>query len=269
MPFYTTNDGVQINYHSYGATENQAIVFINGYSASEVTWAFQVDYFVAAGYRVITYDHRSHGQSQEVDYGMTLHRLATDLEELMSALQLDQPILVGHSMGAATIMAYEELFTDGKLMAIVTEDQAPTFMKAPDWLDGQTGKTLSELSDFIKEFPRTKLTHRQLTDQVKRVLGKGMLPFNFQKYQALLQNVITQDWRQNLTRETVPHLFFAGGLSPVFPPEHAQAARNLQHNTQSEVSIFEDCGHILHVENIEAFNQKLLNFIQKVQEKKS
>ncbi|MGL4334804.1 MAG: alpha/beta fold hydrolase, partial [Lactococcus garvieae] len=51
MPFYTTNDGVQINYHSYGATENQAIVFINGYSASEVTWAFQVDYFVAAGYR--------------------------------------------------------------------------------------------------------------------------------------------------------------------------------------------------------------------------
>ncbi len=65
MPFYTTNDGVQINYHSYGAAENQTIVFINGYSASEVTWAFQVDYFVAAGYRVVTYDHRSHGQSQE------------------------------------------------------------------------------------------------------------------------------------------------------------------------------------------------------------
>ncbi|WP_081166451.1 alpha/beta fold hydrolase [Lactococcus garvieae] len=264
MAFYTTNDGVQINYHSYGETEKQALVFINGYSASEVTWAFQVDFFVAAGYRVITYDHRSHGYSQDVDYGMTLHRLATDLEELMVYLQLEKPILIGHSMGAATIMAYEELFTDAKLAGIVTEDQAPTFMKSKDWLGGNTGKTLAELSDFIRDFPRTKLTNRQLTDHVKRVLGKGMLPFNFQKHQALLQNVITQDWRQNLTRERVPHLFFAGGHSPIFPAEHAQAARNLQHNEQSEVSVFPDCGHILHVENIEAFNQKLLEFIQKI-----
>ncbi|MEY8444054.1 alpha/beta hydrolase [Lactococcus ileimucosae] len=264
MPFYTTNDGVQINYHSYGQAGKQALVFINGYSASEVTWAFQIDFFVSVGYRVITYDHRSHGRSQEVDYGMTLHRLATDLEELMTFLQLEKPILVGHSMGAATIMAYEELFTDAKLTAIVTEDQAPTFMKAKGWMDGNTGKTLGELEKFIRDFPRTKLTNRQLTDQVKRVLGKGMLPFDFQKHQDLLQNVITQDWRQNLARERVPHLFLAGGHSPIFPPEHAQAARKLQRNILSEVSIFEDCGHILHVEDIEAFNEKLLVFIEKV-----
>lgn len=264
MPFYTTNDDVQINYHSYGEEENQTLVFINGYSASEITWVFQVEFFVAAGYHVITYDHRSHGQSQEVDYGMTLHRLATDLEELMIFLQIEKPVLIGHSMGAAIIMAYEELFTDKKLAAIVTEDQGPTFLKTPDWLDGNTGKTFAELSAFIRDFPRTKLTNRQLSDQVKRELGKGMLPFNFQKHQNLLQNVVTQDWRKNLTRERVPHLFFAGGHSPIFPVAHAYAARNLQQNKYSEVSIFKDCGHILHVEDIEKFNQKLLSFIGKV-----
>ena len=264
MSFFTTNDLVEINFHDYGSKENQAMILIGGYSSSEVTWFAQIESFVNAGYRVITYDHRSHGDSQKVDYGLTLHRLAMDLNELIEHLKLENVILIGHSMGAATIMAYEELFTDKNLKAVITEDQAPTFFKSADWLNGQYGKTLTELTTFIDDFPKTRLTQKKLSDTVKRTLGRGMKPFDFKRYRPLLQNVILQDWRKELGQEEKPHLFFAGELSPIFPAVHAKAARELQKNTESEVQIFEACGHILHLEEIEKFNQTVINFLNKI-----
>lgn len=262
MTFFVTNDDVQLNYHEYGKDNKPVIVFLNGYSASEVTWILQIDAFVRAGFRVITYDYRGHGLSEKVNYGLTLHRLAMDLNELIEKLQLSNVILIGHSMGAALIMAYEELFTDRYIAQIVTEDQSPTFFKSPDWLDGKTGRSLENLAEFMDHFPKTRLTRKRLSDDVKRRLGKSMYPFDFVAYRALLQNVILQDWRMSLTRETVPHLFLAGGQSPVFPPEHAQAARQLQCNPHSKAIIFEACGHILHVEEPEKFNQIVLDFIK-------
>ena len=86
MSFFTTNDLVNINFHDYGSSMNPPIILIGGYSSSEVTWFAQIEAFVNAGYRVITYDHRSHGDSQKVDYGLTLHRLAMDLKELKAVV---------------------------------------------------------------------------------------------------------------------------------------------------------------------------------------
>lgn len=265
MSFFITNDNVKINFHDYGDKNARALVLVGGYSASEVTWFAQIEPFVTAGYRVITYDHRSHGDSQRVDFGMTIHRLAMDLNELIEHLNLDKPILIGHSMGAATIMAYEELFTDENLSAVITEDQAPTFLKSKDWLNGTSGRNLEDLSPFIDDFPKTHLTQKILPDQVKRELGKGMKAFDFKRYRSLLQNVILQDWRHELTQEHRPHLFFAGGRSPIFPSAHAQAARDLQQNPNSEVQIFADCGHILHLEEIDHFNQVVLDFLEKIE----
>lgn len=263
MPFFTTNDQVKVNYHRYGEPENPVIIFIGGYSSSEITWHFQIEPFVAAGYQVITYDHRGHGASDKVSYGLTLQRLGFDLHELMVALELQNVVLVGHSMGAATILAYEQLFGDGNLRAVVTEDQSPTFLQTPDWLDGY-GRSLGELEQFMTDFPRTKLTQQKLSDETKRILGRGMLPFDFQHYRPLLLNIITQDLRPVIRREKVPHLFLAGGASPVFSPAHAAAARALQQNPLSTVEQFAGCGHILHLEAISKFNETLLSFLKKL-----
>ena len=263
MSFFTTNDGVAINYHEYGDKSAQALIFINGYSASEITWFLQIDAFVQAGFHVVTYDHRNHGESDKVTYGLTIQRIGKDLSELMVHLELTDVILIGHSMGAATINAYEELMTDGAVRAVVTEDQAPTFLKFSDWLDGN-GQELSALPDFMEAFPRTHLTVKPLPDDVKRTLGKGMLPFDFKANAGLLRNVMVQDWRANIARERVPHLFLAGGNSPIFPPEHAIAARALQHNPQSEALVFPGDGHILHLEDAEKFNATVLNFLESI-----
>lgn len=265
MAFFKTNDGVDIHYHTYGKQENQAIILISGYSASEVTWICQIEALMNAGFFVITYDHRAHGRSQKVNYGLSLSRLAMDLHQLIEHLKLENPVLLGHSMGAATIMAYEELFTDRAILLVITEDQGPTFLKHPDWLDGKEGRSFHELEGFMLEFPRMKLTEKHLSDDLKRELGKKMYPFNFKTYQELLFNVIVQDWRSTIAQESKPHLFLSGGKSPIFSPASAKAARALSHHPASQWIEFEGCGHILHLEDADKFNQTVINFIHENQ----
>ena len=53
--------------------------------------------------------------------------------------------------------------------------------------------------------------------------------------------------------------------SLALPAIHAQAARELQKNPDSEFQIFEGCGHILHLEEIEKFNQAVIDFLYKIQ----
>ena len=59
------------------------------------------------GYRVIGYDARGHGDSDPASDPAAYEYpdLVSDLREVLDALELDRPVLVGSSMGAATAMA--------------------------------------------------------------------------------------------------------------------------------------------------------------------
>ncbi|MDR2977815.1 MAG: alpha/beta hydrolase [Streptococcaceae bacterium] len=263
MSKFITNDGVSISFHEYGMKSGQAVVFVNGYSASEATWLVQMGSFAKSGFHVITYDHRSHGHSDKVDYGLTVQRLALDLRELTENLRLEQPVFIGHSMGATVLFAYEQMFTDKELLALVTEDQAPCFLRNPDWLDGQ-GLDFAGLEKFMNDFPEMHLTKKALPDELKRELGESLLAFDFQLGRPLLQNILTQDFRTTLVQEAVPHLFLAGSGSPTSPTAHAKAALALTHNSLSQAEIFEGCGHLLHLEDAEKFDAVVKHFIERV-----
>ncbi|WP_143788672.1 alpha/beta fold hydrolase, partial [Oenococcus oeni] len=99
MANFQTNDKVRIKYHIQGKEDGQALIFIEGYSGNEATWAAQINDFVKAGFKVITYDRRNHGKSQSVPYGMQIARHGFDLAELINHLKLKKPVLIGHSMG--------------------------------------------------------------------------------------------------------------------------------------------------------------------------
>ncbi len=82
------------------------IVFIHGGWQDSTVWASQVEHF-AEQYDVITYDIRGHGQSgptETTQYSVEL--FVDDLETLLLELDIDQPILVGISVGGLVARAF-------------------------------------------------------------------------------------------------------------------------------------------------------------------
>jgi pimeloyl-ACP methyl ester carboxylesterase len=93
------------------------LVFVHGFALNLDCWHFQRLFF-RGKYRMVFYDHRSHGRSERSDLEhATIEQLALDLRRVVDQLAPDGPVvLVGHSMGGMTIVAlaeeHPELFGD-------------------------------------------------------------------------------------------------------------------------------------------------------------
>jgi pimeloyl-ACP methyl ester carboxylesterase len=87
------------------------VVLTHGYCLSLRCWVFQRRALVAAGYRVVSWDQRGHGQSAEGSSDSYLiDRLGADLHAVIDdVVPTGDLVLVGHSMGGMTIMALGEL----------------------------------------------------------------------------------------------------------------------------------------------------------------
>jgi pimeloyl-ACP methyl ester carboxylesterase len=89
------------------------IVFVHGYALSLDCWHFQRAYF-RGKHRLVFYDQRSHGRSGRSDnHHATIDQLGHDLARVLEELVPEGPVvLVGHSMGGMTIMAFAEHYPE-------------------------------------------------------------------------------------------------------------------------------------------------------------
>lgn len=80
--------------------QGDPLIFVHGFLA-EGTGAYYTEFkkLLAAEYRVYALDMRSHGGSAGVSQDVTLQQCGQDVIALAKALELESPLLVGHSMG--------------------------------------------------------------------------------------------------------------------------------------------------------------------------
>lgn len=85
------------------------VVFVHGYALNLDCWHFQRERF-RGHQRMVFYDLRSHGRSQRSDNAhATIDQLGDDLLRVIEDVVPEGPVvLVGHSMGGMTIMAFAE-----------------------------------------------------------------------------------------------------------------------------------------------------------------
>jgi pimeloyl-ACP methyl ester carboxylesterase len=108
----TTSDGVPLSVRDWGsASADHTVVLLHGFCLNKESWNIQVRQLVrhcGNNIRIISYDHRGHGDSGNASmHTYRIDRLADDLAELLVALGVTGPLtLVGHSMGGMTALAY-------------------------------------------------------------------------------------------------------------------------------------------------------------------
>lgn len=90
------------------------VVLSHGYCLSMKSWIFQRRALKAAGYRVVSWDQRGHGQSGKADAeSYVVDRLGRDLHAVISEhAPTGDLVLVGHSMGGMTVLALGEHYRE-------------------------------------------------------------------------------------------------------------------------------------------------------------
>jgi non-heme chloroperoxidase len=112
MPTITTKDGVEIFYKDWG--KGQPIVFSHGWPLSSDDWDAQMMFFLNHGFRVIAHDRRGHGRSSQVADGHDMDHYADDLAAVVTHLDLEEAIHVGHSTGGGEVVHYLARHGEGR-----------------------------------------------------------------------------------------------------------------------------------------------------------
>jgi 3-oxoadipate enol-lactonase len=102
---FVHGNGIDIHYRISGDGE-QNLVLINGVGDDLDGWVNQLDDFVCAGLRVISYDNRGVGRSSQPPGPYTSGELAADLDALVTGLGLTRFHLAGVSMGGVIAQEY-------------------------------------------------------------------------------------------------------------------------------------------------------------------
>lgn len=83
--------------------DERPVVFIHGWLGSKEFWKLITPYLEGENEKTF-YDQRCHGNSENGKF--TMSSLAEDLRSLIEHLGLEDPVLVGHSMGGMTALQY-------------------------------------------------------------------------------------------------------------------------------------------------------------------
>lgn len=138
MGFITTKDCTQIFYKDWGPKDAQPIVFHHGWPLSSDDWDAQLMFFLNKGYRVIAHDRRGHGRSDQTDGGNEMDTYASDVDDLVTALDLKNAVHVGHSTGGGEVTRYVAQHGKGRVAKAVLLDAVPPVMVKKDSNPGGT-----------------------------------------------------------------------------------------------------------------------------------
>src|SRR5450432_3989349 len=97
---YISANDISLHYYRTGG-DKPPIVLLHGFTDSALCWT-PVARVLEPDYDVIMVDTRGHGLSEGPTTGFSMQLLADDTFGFIQALGLRQPLLLGHSMGAAT-----------------------------------------------------------------------------------------------------------------------------------------------------------------------
>ncbi len=117
--FFKTSDGVWLYLEISG--EGKPLLLLPGFGESTTMWRHSVPVF-SERYQVINLDLRGHGRSMKAPGTNRQERMAQDIRELIDYLELQDVLLIGHSLGGAVAASYARLHEEYRLRGMILVD---------------------------------------------------------------------------------------------------------------------------------------------------
>ncbi|GAB3889114.1 alpha/beta fold hydrolase [Spirosoma agri] len=241
-----------------------AIVILHGVFGSSDNWLTNSKSIAALGYRVFALDQRNHGQSPRADEH-DYQTMASDLREFLIDHQLENPILVGHSMGGKAVMQYAMTYP-GTFEKLVIVDIAPKFypvhhdelVRGLNAIDLDSLKSRNEADALLSTYEPI-LTVRQflLKNLYRDEQGKFAWRLNLPVIERELEGIGQELTNPRIVNE--PTLFIRGSKSPYIQDDDIPVIERLFPNVT--FAVIQDAGHWVQAEKPVEFVDALMSFL--------
>jgi len=275
MPFITnkeTDTDVDIHYKDYGS--GQPVILIHGWPLSHRAWEPQIADIVEAGFRCIAYDRRGFGISSAPWDKYDYDTLASDLNELLEKLDLQDAIIVGFSMGGGEVVRYISKYGTARVgKAALISSIIPLVKQKSDNPDGVPEKNLMEIMGALKSdrvgFLKNFFKNFYNVDDNKDKISEAQTHYDWSiaSYASPRATIkaaeawAETDFRPELSKVTVPTLIIHGDADNIVPIETAgnQAAKGIPNN---QYVVIKDGPHGLTMTHTEQVNKTLISFLK-------
>ncbi len=236
MPMIETDDGTALYVKEWG--EGPAVVLIHGWPLSADSWDDQALALADAGYRVIAYDRRGFGRSDQPWAGYDYDTLADDLAAVIEAFDVEDPALVGFSMGGGEVARYLSRH-GGARKAVLIASVVPFLLQTADhplgapqaMFDGIKAGLHADRAKFLKGFLTDfygagKASPEQVEWSLQVALQAGL-----KGTLACVDAFSASDFRPDLESFTMPTLILHGTADATVPIDLTAraAARAIPH----------------------------------------
>ena len=272
--FFDASDGQPIPVRVLGS--GPPVVLVHGLACSHRHW-MPVARRLARRRCVLAWDARGHGLGRPLQGEGSLARMGSDLAELLDHFGLDRPALVGHSMGALTVMQYLQRHGSARVGAVALVDQSPRVITDDDWRCGLFGGCSAAMLEGLIDGARRDLAatvlaqvdaaagdwlRRRLAPQawLGRRLRQWIGRVDAAPLLDLAQSLVAADFRATLARLDVPLLVVLGARSAHYAgvPLDAWYRGAVPH---AQVSVYARAGHSPHVSEPLRFARELQAFL--------
>jgi len=275
MPFLkieTQNNPVSLYFEDYG--QGQPVVLIHGWPLSHRMWEGQVNTLTEAGYRVIAYDRRGFGNSDKPWDGYDYDTLASDLDALLTTLDLRDVALAGFSMGGGEVARYLGRYGSERVSKAMLIAAVPPFLLKTDdnpqgvgqevfdgMIKGAIKDRVTFLDGFVKTFFNWDDNNKPLSDDLlsyNKAIAWSASP---RATQECIKAFGTTDFREDLQKITVPTLVIHGDADQIVPLG-VSGQRSAELISGSRLEVIKGAPHGLNVTHAEALNRLMLDFLR-------
>ena len=259
MPHIDAN-GIRLHYRIDGTEDGRPLLLSNSLASNLHMWDPQIADLTAAGFRVIRYDSRGHGQSDAPDGAYSIEMLAEDAVALLDGLGIETADYCGLSKGGMV----------GQMLGVRHRDRVKTLiladtsahMPTQEMWDGRVRTVekggMAAVADATIErwfTPASQQRMKQDIDTVREMI-LGTPP---QGFIGCCRAIQAMDQRGTIAGIDTPTLVIVGADDPATTPEHAREIHGLIKGARyAEIP---EAAHFSNFEQPDAFTKEMLSFL--------
>jgi pimeloyl-ACP methyl ester carboxylesterase len=250
--------GHRVHYLAEGPANGPVVVLVHGLGSRAEDWHNLAPYFAKAGFRVYLPDLIGYGRSERpMDFSYSVRDEAAVVVGFMDALELRQVDLGGWSMGGWIVELIAAQHPE-RVRRLMLFDAAGLNVK-PVWNTDlfmpTSAAELDELDTLLMPHPP------RVPAFVARDILSTSLRHRWVIKRAMASMLSARDVTDKLLPELkMPVLIAWGSLDSITPLSQAETMHRLM--PQSELDLFEGCGHLAPLECAAIIGPKVVTFAQ-------